>query len=137
MSSVRRTMLTFALLLLPWSECEPKLAEYCSSLGIPDTSEEFVSQLKNQLTKVAREVDIICQQGDQITINEEGIPVLKRITAQDKSDGAEALFNAIRERLPQRSVLDVLCNIGLTGRDTLVLYRAANPNYQILKKGTS
>ena len=37
--------------------------------------------------------------------------MLKRITAQDKPDGAEALFNAIRERLPQRSVLDVLCNV--------------------------
>lgn len=101
----------FCQQLLPWSECEPKLAEYCSSVRIPDTPEEFVSQLQKQLTTVAREVDIICQQGDQITINEEGIPVLKRITAQDKPDGAEALFNAIRERLPQRSVLDVLCNV--------------------------
>jgi TnpA family transposase len=97
--------------LLPWSECEPKIAEYCAELGIPDTPEKFVSHLQNQLTKVAREVDIICQQGDQITINEEGIPVLKRITAQDKPDGADALFNAIRERLPQRSVLDILCNV--------------------------
>lgn len=97
--------------LLPWSECEPKLAEYCSSIGIPDTPEEFVSQLQERLTTVAREVDLICSKGDQITINEEGIPVLKRITAQDKPDGAEALFNAIRERLPQRSVLDVLCNV--------------------------
>ncbi len=97
--------------LLPWSECEPKIAEYCSSLGIPDTPEEFVAQLQKQLTKVAREVDLICQQGDQITINEEGIPVLKRITAQEKPDGAEALSNAIGERLPQRSVLDILCNV--------------------------
>ena len=70
----------------------------------------FVSQLQSQLTNVAREVDVICSSGDQIIINEEGIPVLK-ITAQDKPDGAEALFNAIRERLPRRSVLDVLCNV--------------------------
>ncbi|NJO97970.1 MAG: Tn3 family transposase [Pleurocapsa sp. CRU_1_2] len=97
--------------LLPWSECKSKITEYCASLGIPDTPEEFVSQLQNQLTTVARKVDIICSPGDQITINEEGVPVLKRITAQDKPDGAEALLNAIRERLPQRSVLDVLCNV--------------------------
>jgi TnpA family transposase len=97
--------------LLPWSECEPNIAEYCASLGIPDTPEQFVEHLQTQLTKVAREVDTICQQGDQITINEEGIPVLKRIIAQDKPDGAEALSNAIRERLPQRSVLDILCNV--------------------------
>ena len=97
--------------LLPWSECEQKLAEYCSSIGIRDTPEAFVSQLQDRLTIVAREVDSICSSGDQITINEEGIPVLKRITAQDKLNGAEALFNAIRERLPQRSLLDVLCNV--------------------------
>ena len=97
--------------LLPWSECEPNIVEYCASLGIPDTPEKFVEQLQFQLTKVAREVDIICQQGDQITISSEGIPVLKRITAQDKPEGAEALFDAIRERLPQRSVLDILCNV--------------------------
>ena len=97
--------------LLTWSECEPQIAEYCAELGIPDAPEEFVKHLQNQLTKVAREVDIICQQGDQITIDEEGIPVLKRITAQDKPDGAEALEAAIWERLPQRSLLDILCNV--------------------------
>ena len=97
--------------LLPWSECEPQVAEYCAELGIPDTAEEFVKHLQTHLTKVAREVDIICKQGDQITISSEGIPVLKRITAHNKPDGAEALFTAIQERLPQRSLLDILCNV--------------------------
>lgn len=97
--------------LLSWSECEPLIAEHCAELGIRETAEEFVRHLQNQLTQVARDVDIICQQGDQITISEDGIPVLKRITAQNKPDGAEALFTTIQERLPQRSLLDILCNV--------------------------
>ena len=97
--------------LLPWSECELSIAEYCAELGIPNNPEEFVKHLQTQLTKVAREVDMISQQSDQITINEEGIPVLKRITAQNKPEGAEALATALKERLPQRSLLDILCNV--------------------------
>ena len=97
--------------LLTWSECEPSLAEYCNELGIPNTAEEFVQHLQTQLTNVARDADLICQQGDQITIDEKGIPVLKRIRAQDKPEGAEALEVAIWERLPQRSLLDILCNV--------------------------
>lgn len=97
--------------LLSWSECESQIGEYCSKLGIPKTAEEFVKHLQTQLTNIACDVDIICQQGDQITISEDGLPVLKRITAQNKPDGAEALFTAIRERLPQRSLLDILCNV--------------------------
>ena len=97
--------------LLSWSECEPSIAEYCAELGIPNTASEFVQHLQTQLTNVARDVDIICKQGDQITISEEGIPVLKRITAQNQPDGAEALAIAMRERLPQRSLLEILCNV--------------------------
>ncbi len=44
-------------------------------------------------------------------LTKEGIPVLKRITAQKKPDGSEALETAIWERLPQRSLLDILCNV--------------------------
>ncbi|NER31505.1 MAG: Tn3 family transposase [Symploca sp. SIO1C4] len=97
--------------LLSWSECLLQIPQYCSELGIPHTAEKFVEHLKTQLTNVARDVDIICKQGDQITISEEGIPVLKRITAQKKPDGTEALETAIWERLPRRSLLDILCNV--------------------------
>lgn len=40
-----------------------------------------------------------------------GEPVLKRITAQVKPDGAAALETAILKRLPERSVLEILCNV--------------------------
>jgi len=37
--------------------------------------------------------------------------VLKRIPALAQSDGAVELEAAILQRLPERSVLDVLCNV--------------------------
>lgn len=97
--------------LLSWDECEPMMAEYCHELGIPSTAEDFVENLQQLLTQTAESVDQICSDGQQITINKDGEPVLKRITAQVKPDGAAALETAILKRLPERSVLEILCNV--------------------------
>lgn len=97
--------------LLSWSECESLVEEYCQSLGIPSDSIQFVEYLQQKLTLLAREVDKICQSGDQVTINQEGEPVLKRIPALPQLEGAEQLEVAILQRLPERSLLDILCNV--------------------------
>ena len=44
-------------------------------------------------------------------IEETGNPVLKRITRKDPSPSTKVLENAIRERMPERHILDVLCNV--------------------------
>ena len=36
--------------LLPWGQCEARLLEYCQALGLPDSAEAFVRQLKDSLT---------------------------------------------------------------------------------------
>lgn len=97
--------------LLSWSECEPQIEQYCQELGIPTTADELVKHLQTMLTQVAVEVDQTCKDGTQVTINKEGKPVLKRIPAQPKLPQAEALEQAILERLPERSILDILCNV--------------------------
>ena len=43
--------------LLPWAECEKRLPAYCAALGIPERGEDFAAALKDELTKVAAEVD--------------------------------------------------------------------------------
>jgi len=101
----------FRLELLTWDECEPMMANYCHELGIPSNSLEFVEHLQRLLTKTAEEVDQICSDGRQVTISCDGEPVLKRIPTQEKPDGAAALEVAILQRLPERSVLDILCNV--------------------------
>ncbi|MEU8250269.1 hypothetical protein [Nonomuraea sp. NPDC048916] len=32
--------------LLPWEECQPKLAAFCEKVGLPDTPAAFVAHLK-------------------------------------------------------------------------------------------
>ncbi|GAC1490146.1 MAG: Tn3 family transposase [Chamaesiphon sp.] len=97
--------------LLTDVECEPITDEYCSQLGFPSNPEDFVKYLRTSLEKVAQEVDFLLKDGKQLTINKDGSPVLKRIIPPDKPKGVEELESAIREKMPERGVLDVLCNV--------------------------
>ena len=77
--------------LLTWEQCQSELEPYCEELNFSSTPEQFVLSLKEQLTRVARSVDKICQQSDSLTIASDGTPVLKRIQAEAKStEAAEA-----------------------------------------------
>jgi len=97
--------------LLTNKECSPLLEEYCHQLGFPANSEDFVEYLRSRLTQVAIEVDQICADGKQVTINKDGEPVLKRFTSPPQSKEVEQLEEKIRELMPERSVLDILCNV--------------------------
>lgn len=96
--------------MLPWDQCEPQLASYCQELGFPATPETFVEHFKTLLTQAAQAADQICKSGEQVSINEEGKPALKRIPALPEPPGAAALEVEIIKRMPKRSVLDILCN---------------------------
>jgi hypothetical protein len=43
--------------LLPWTLCEPQIAEYCQEVGLPADAPTFVAQLRERLTEVAAQVD--------------------------------------------------------------------------------
>lgn len=97
--------------LLSWEQCQESLKSYCEELNFPLEAEEFAASLKTQLSQLSQEVDELCQQGDFITINEDGEPVLKKIQAQPQSTEAAALEKVILQRMPERSILDILCNV--------------------------
>lgn len=97
--------------LLSSTECERQLAAYCNELGFPATPEDFVNYLRLHLTQVAAEVDKICFDGKQVTIGKDGEPVLKRIPPQEKPEGTDEFVAAILQRIPESSILDVLCNV--------------------------
>ncbi len=97
--------------LLSWAECEPQIEQFCKELGIAADPVTFIEQLQKRLTQVATEVDQICQDGTQVTISQEGEPVLKRIPALSKPPGADELVSAIHQHLPERSILDILVNV--------------------------
>ena len=60
--------------LLPWEQCETRLLEYCQALGLPDSAEVFVRQLKDSLTQVADKVDDSYPDNTELTLDEEGKP---------------------------------------------------------------
>ncbi len=71
--------------LLTWQQCQSELESYCEELNFSSTPEQFVLCLQEHLTQVARSADEICQQGDSVTMSDDGKPVLKRIQAEAKS----------------------------------------------------
>lgn len=97
--------------LLTWEECQSQVEDYCDELGFKTSAADFVEQLRTQLTQLAVEVDQICQDGNQITISQNGQPVLRRIAAEETSQVAAALETAIYQQMPERSVLDILSNV--------------------------
>ena len=96
--------------LLPWSECEPLLPDYCRQLGLPANATEFVNALHARLAKTAALTDTGYLENGQVVIDDDGIPVLKRSKAKDATSSARALETAILDRMRERSVIEVLCD---------------------------
>jgi hypothetical protein len=97
--------------LLPWNECEPLVAEYCEQLGFPDEPQAFTNHLRDWLTLAAEKTDADYPENGQVTIDESGIPTLKRSISREPKASAKALEAAMLQRLPERNVIDVLCNV--------------------------
>jgi TnpA family transposase len=97
--------------LLSWQECQPQLESFCQNLGIPAEPDGFISHLTTWLAQTAIGVDKVCQDGTQVIISQTGEPVLKRIPALPQPPGARELEALIHQRLPERSILDILANV--------------------------
>ena len=97
--------------LLSWSDCLPLLDEYCENLDWPSNSDDFVAHLKSWLEQAAKKVDEGYPHNTQIVINEEGEPVLKRLTKKAESPNVKALESLIEERMPERNLIDILKNV--------------------------
>jgi TnpA family transposase len=96
--------------LLPWEECEPKVADYCRELEMPATAEEFVAGLKQWLMETAREVDEGYLKNGYLVIDEQGQPRLKKLPAAEERASIKELEAAIHGRMPERNVIDILAN---------------------------
>ncbi|MGN4512098.1 Tn3 family transposase [Bacillus thuringiensis] len=97
--------------LLSWEECEPLVKEYCKELNFPSSPTQFVKQLKQNLTSVANTVDSNYPNNGQVMITEDGEPILKRFVRKTVSISSKLLEKEIIQRLPERTVLDILCNV--------------------------
>lgn len=98
--------------LLPWAECEARLAEFCAKVDIPPSAAACVSELKQRLTDTAARIDAVFPElkGD-VAIGADGEPVLRRVQARDIPASVIALQSALGRELPTRNLLDILANI--------------------------
>jgi hypothetical protein len=99
----------WAAKLLSWKECEPLLDEFCAEAGLPATAEEFVDSVRTQLAAKAAEVDAGYPESADLVIDEEtGRPSLRRRKGKDRSQSAIVLEEQVKERMPERTVLEML-----------------------------
>ncbi|MCP4474307.1 MAG: Tn3 family transposase [Gammaproteobacteria bacterium] len=97
--------------LMPWDECLRHLDEYCEKIGIPNNPREMVSQLKSLLIKKSNEVDENYHKIKGFKITDDGTPSLKKYEPKPKNENAEKLESIIKDKMPERTLLDVLSNV--------------------------
>ncbi|MFG2525781.1 Tn3 family transposase [Streptomyces sp. NPDC048527] len=96
-------------MLLPWDQVEPQIPQFCEQAGIPDSAEGFVENLRQQLTRIAEEVDAGYPDNADLTIDSvTGVPSLKQRCGSDRTASAEALEAELDRRLPVRGILEHL-----------------------------
>ncbi|MGH3755398.1 MAG: DUF4158 domain-containing protein [Pseudonocardiaceae bacterium] len=94
--------------LLSWAVCEPDVANYCVQAGIPATAAEFTAWCRAELTAMAAKVDAGYPANADLVIDADGTPVLKVRKGNDRRASAKTLEQAVRERMPQRPLLDII-----------------------------
>ena len=97
--------------LLSWPECGPRLAAYCQALQFAPTAAGFVAQLRERLRAAAHRVDATYPENTALTIDPEGTPHLTRLAAQAFPEGFSTLETRLKERMPERHLLDILKHV--------------------------
>jgi len=97
--------------LMPWSECQENLSEYCQSLNLPTSASGFVGSLREQLAEAAAKIDQGFPANSELTIDDDGTPHLKRQKASSLPEGLDEFKKEAYERIPERHLLDILKNV--------------------------
>jgi TnpA family transposase len=97
--------------LLSWDDCTPRLPVYCQALQFAPTAAGFVAQLRTRLREVAHHVDATYPENTELTIDHEGTPHLKRLHAQPVPENFQTIEAFLKERMPERHLLDILKNV--------------------------
>jgi len=101
--------------MMTWEECAGQVADFCEQAGIPSDAKALIAFFKKQLTKMAVTVDAGYPANTDLRL-EGGRPVLARRKGADRRPEAIALEGAVLDRLPDRSLLDILAHSAhLTG----------------------
>jgi len=96
--------------LLELKECEPLLDDYCNEIALPNNAKDFVMVLRNNLIQKAADVDKRFPHLSEFIIDDKGNPLLKKRQPKQRTQQAVWLAREIKNRMPERSLLDILCN---------------------------
>lgn len=96
--------------LLSWEDCQDHLDTFCDEVGIANNAKDMIRNLKQALTEKAVDVDKNYFNIPDFFLSEDGRPVLKKYEPKPKSAHTEKIENLIRQRLPERSLLDIVTN---------------------------
>jgi Tn3 transposase DDE domain/Domain of unknown function (DUF4158) len=97
--------------LLPMDECLARLPAYCQALQLAPTASGFVTELRERLREVSHRVDATYPDNTELTIDEAGTPHLKRLQAQPVPEELQTIEALLKERMPERHLLDILKNV--------------------------
>ena len=95
--------------LIPWSEYETTVVQYCEQAGLSSDGAQLVADLKSRLTSAAKAVDSEFPGNLSYRI-EKGEPILTKIEKKKESPHLAKLNQFIEERMEQISILDVLAD---------------------------
>ncbi|OIN85082.1 Tn3 family transposase [Francisella sp. TX07-6608] len=94
-----------------WEECVNHLDSLCKSSKIPNNSDELFDSLKNEMIDKATKLDNDYLKQSNFVINpEDGKPILKKYDPKQKSERVIELEKVIKERMPERTIFDILIN---------------------------
>ncbi|MFE5588014.1 Tn3 family transposase [Kitasatospora sp. NPDC056531] len=102
--------------LLPWEQVEAKLPEYLVEVGLrapgdttPFDGRTLVAQLRDRLREAAAKADGEYPENDELFIDpDSGVPKLKPRRAEKPRKSAQVLEQAIKERMPERTLLGIV-----------------------------
>jgi TnpA family transposase len=102
--------------LLPWEQVDAKLSEYLVEVGLRETGDAtpfdgraLVALLRGRLTEAAAKADGEYPDNDELFIDPDtGVPKLKPRRAKGPRKSVERLEQAIKERMPERSLLGIV-----------------------------
>lgn len=90
--------------------CEKQMAEYCKVVGIPSNARDFIMFAQKNLINATDQVDLNYPNIEELSIDKNGRPTLKKRPTKKPSKKAIWLAEEIKKRMPKRNILDILCN---------------------------
>jgi TnpA family transposase len=96
--------------LVSQEEYEHGVAEYADQVGLPVQGRAFAASLREWLEKVATQTDASFPENEDLRM-EQGEIILRKLPRRSLPDGFRLVERALRERMPEINIVDVLAEM--------------------------